>query len=391
MTLPEKGSTVVVGLSGGVDSSMTAILLREHGCNVICATMSTWNGDLDLKPNHENIRSSCYGPDEAVDIEVCTKFCAENDFEYHVIDVKKQYRENVLDYYKKEYLAGKTPNPCIFCNPSIKFGAVHDGIRKEGINFDYFCTGHYAKLVRPSENLVPGWDISKTTENGEKQFPLLIQNASDSTKDQTYFLYRIPSETLERVRFPLGSYTKKQVFAMAAERHLAAAERAESQDFIPPEYAEQVFADTPSIPGDIVDLNGHVLGRHKGIRYYTVGQRRGLGVSSPAPLYVQAIDAKNNRIVLGDNDSLLSAGLTADNWVWPNGAAPVEPFTADVKIRLATPAVKAEVIPDKKIGSYTVKFAAPCRAVAPGQSVVLYINKTIAGGGIITGSISYEQ
>ena len=389
MTLPEKGSTVVVGLSGGVDSSMTAILLKEYGCNVICATMSTWNGDLDLKPNHENIRSSCYGPDEAVDIEVCKKFCAENDFEYHVIDVKKQYRENVLDYYKNEYLAGKTPNPCIFCNPSIKFGAFLDGIRNEGIRFDYFCTGHYANLVRPSENLVTDWDISKKDESGEKKFPLLIQNASDTKKDQTYFLYRIPSETLEKVRFPLGSYTKKQVFEMAAEHHLDAAERAESQDFIPPEYAEQVFADTPSVPGDIVDLNGKVLGKHRGIRYYTVGQRRGLGISSPAPVYVQAIDAKNNRIVLGDNDSLLSSGLTANNWVWPNGCAPKVPFTAEVKIRLASPAVKAQIIPDKKPGTYTVKFAAPCRAVAPGQSVVLYINKMIAGGGIITGSINY--
>ena len=388
---PEKGSTVVVAMSGGVDSTLVAMLLKEHGCKVIGATMSLWNNDLPIEPNQEGLRNSCYGPDESIDIETCRKFCEENGFDHYTIDVREAYRKEVLEYFKAEYRNGHTPNPCIMCNPIVKFGAFVDGIKAKGIEFDYFCTGHYAKLVRPSSPLVPGWN-NAVMQNGKEVFPLLIANADDSTKDQTYFLYRIPSETLEKVCFPLGTFTKKQVFELARERHLKAAEKAESQDFLPQEYVELLFADRPPVEGDIVDVDGKVLGRHRGIEFYTIGQRRGLGVSAPTPLYVHSIDAEHNRIVLDTNDSLLADGLYASNFVWPNNIAPEQPFSANVKIRLATPQIHAliEPCPDEGEGIYKVIFDNPARAVAPGQSVVIYIEGMIVGGGIITRGIPHE-
>ena len=376
---PKAGDTVVVGMSGGVDSTLTAVLLQERGCKVIGVTMSLWKGDLPPLPDGKVLKSSCYGPDETEDIEACKTFCAERGIEYHVIDVKDEYQKQVLDYFKAEYRAGRTPNPCIRCNSFIKFGALLRGVQNMGIQFDYFCTGHYARTVRAADGV---WGSDKT--------PVMIACASDVTKDQAYFLYRIQSETLEKVRFPLGLTAKKDVFAMAKERGLVAAEREESQDFIPPEYFEYLFSDKPGTPGDIIDLDGHVLGHHKGIEHYTIGQRRGLGVSSTNPLYVHSIDAKKNLVVLADNDDLLCSGLIFDDCAWPTNVAPKEPFDAHVKIRLASRPVACRVEPyTPAVGesftgaAYKVTFAEQQRAVAPGQSAVLFSDGIIIGGGII--------
>lgn len=377
--LPKAGDTVVVGLSGGVDSTLTALLLKNTGCHVIGVTMSLWDGKLDVDVN-KTLHDSCYGPGEAQDIEQCRKFCEEQGFEYHVIDVKEAYHKEVLEYFKAEYRAGRTPNPCIRCNRYIKFGALQLGIKQLDIDYDYFCTGHYAKIVRPVEGLY-----------GTDERPFMISSAMDQSKDQTYFVYRVPSDVLEKVRFPLANMEKKEVFRLAKEYGLAAAEREESQDFIPEEYFDALFADKPAVPGDIVDLDGKVLGKHRGIEHYTIGQRRGLGVSSSKPLYVHSIDPKNNLVVLASNDDLNADGLIADEFVWPGNIEPKESVEAFVKIRLASkpvPAVISRYEPKNgesfKGQPWKIAFQTPQRAVAPGQSVVMYKDNVIIGGGIIS-------
>ena len=214
----------------------------------------------------------------------------------------------------------------------------------------------------------------------------MISAATDRRKDQTYFLCRVPSATLEQVRFPLSVYTKQEVFQMARERGLAAANRGESQDFIPDSYLDIIFSDQPSRPGDIVDLAGKKLGVHRGIQHYTIGQRRGLGVSSNRPLYVHSIDAVSNQVVLCDDEDLLCSGLVARDWVWAGDYAPESAFRAQVKIRLASPAVMSTIQPLED-GSYRIMFDEPQRAVAPGQAAVVYYNGIIFGGGIISREI----
>lgn len=380
--MPEAGQTVIVGMSGGVDSTLTALLLKQKGCNVIGVTMKLWDGKLPEIKSDKPIKEACYGPGEEENCAECRKFCSENNIPYYEIDCQQEYQKNVLEYFKSEYRAGRTPNPCIRCNATMKFGALLEGVSKLGIQFDYFCTGHYAKIVRP---------VAGVFNTDEK--PCMVAGAIDASKDQTYFLYRIPSKILEKVRFPLASLKKSEVFQLAKKANLEAANREESQDFIGEEYFDMLFSDKASVPGDIIDLDGHVLGKHRGIEHYTVGQRRGLGVAVNYPVYVHSIDAKNNVVVLAPNDALNSQGLIADDFVWPAGIEPKDSFEGYVKIRLASKPVKATIsryTPDSDddfnyIGQcWKVVFDVPQRAVAPGQSVVIYNDGVIQGGGIIS-------
>ena len=209
--MPEAGDTVVVGMSGGVDSTLTAYMLKERGCKVIGVTMSLWDDSFPVLKGDDAkaVKDACFGPGEADDIEECRRFCAKYDIEYHVIDVKEQYKREVIEYFKSEYRAGRTPNPCIRCNRMIKFGALLQGVEALGIKFDYFCTGHYAKIVRPEEGLF-----------GTTNRPYMIASATDVSKDQTYFVYRVPSSVLEKVRFPLALMKKSEVFELAKKQVL---------------------------------------------------------------------------------------------------------------------------------------------------------------------------
>lgn len=359
---------VAVGLSGGVDSSVAAALLKEKGYDVIGLCMENYDGSLDIKASG---RHACYGSDEKDEIESATSVSRSLGIPFHVIDLKNEFKERVIGYFRDEYLKGRTPNPCIVCNRSLKFGFLLEKARIGGIDFDFFATGHYARIVESA---------------GRFQ----LKRPVDLSKDQTYFLYGLNQQQLGGIMFPLGEYTKKEVREIARSMGLKTSDRPESQDFISGNDYSPLFAIGEIRSGDIVDEKGNVLGRHSGIIHYTIGQRKGLGIAAPRPLYVSRIDAEKNRIVVSDKEALFSKGMAVSGINLIAVDKLEGPRRAKVKIRLQHQGAEAVVSPCDE-DRVKIIFDEPQMSVTPGQSAVFYVDDAVLGGGIIEEAMSSDN
>jgi len=350
---------IAVGMSGGVDSSVAAWLLKKDGHDVAGVTMKLWTGG----PAEAVRKSACFGPDEAGDIESARRVCDHIGIPHRVLDCSAEYEDLVLRYFREEYLAGRTPNPCVRCNQLVKFGMLPRLAKEAGLLFDRFATGHYARV-----------ELDAPTGR------FLLKKAVDARKDQSYFLYRLSQDQLASTLFPLGGFTKIDVRRMAAEAGLPVVDRKESQDFYSGDPADLIGREDRE--GDIVDRQGRVLGKHRGYWNYTLGQRKGLGIAHPVPLYVLEIDAARNRLVVGSEaETFKRSCVVADgNWIAFDGIE--AEMSVEVKVRSAGRLVPAAISPLDG-GRTLVRFAEPVAAVTPGQSAVFYDGDIVVGGGVI--------
>ena len=337
---------VVVAMSGGVDSSLAAALLKQAGYEVTGVTMQLRPSD---KAGGERI-------------EAARQVAHKLDIPHYIADFSDLFTRQVISPFCHEYSLGRTPNPCIRCNQYIKFDALLEKSRTLGA--DFIATGHYAR-VEPSPT---GYRLQK---------------GIDRTKDQSYFLYTLGQKVLRCLLLPIGKYQKSQVRRMVAEMDLPAFKE-ESQDicFIPDnDYRSFIVGQVPLQPGDIANTEGKILGKHRGLALYTVGQRQGLGLSSNTRLYVLKLDAANNRLIVGSEDQLFSETLFASNLSWLSGEAPADATNITAKVRYKSPEIAVTLQLNDELAR--VNFHQPQRAISPGQSVVFYQGDTVLGGGII--------
>jgi len=351
---------VVVAMSGGVDSSIAAALLKKKGYEVTGVTMKVWDGETLPR---DGTRHSCYGPDEQENIADAQEVAQALGIPFHIFDLRQEYKTEVLDYFCREYLSGRTPNPCVRCNHRVKFDALLKKARSSGLEFDYFATGHYARV-----------------EYDESKHRYLLKKARDITKDQSYFLFSLSQEELGCSIFPLDSYTKVEVRRMAQDLGLGTADKLGSQDFIAGGYS--TFVETIAKPGPIMDGQGNILGQHQGIPFYTVGQRKGLGISAREPLYVTTIDPERNAIVVGSKEDLYGDELIASELNWVSIERLRQDIKVKAKIRYLHKEAEAVITPLDKDRVY-VKFNKPQMAITPGQAVVFYDGETVIGGGTV--------
>lgn len=353
---------ILAGLSGGVDSATAAWLLKQAGHEVVGATMSIWDKQQVFKAAAG--RDACFSPHEEQDIEQARKICKQLDIPYHVFDCTEQYKKIVLSNFKHEYLNGRTPNPCVWCNSMIKFDALPLTAQTQGLKFDKFATGHYARL-----------DFDE--ESGRYR----LRAAADKSKDQSYFIYRLTQEQLSRIMLPLGDYTKQEIRNLARSAGLEVCDKPDSQDFYSGDINDIIQA--APLPGNFVNKDGKVLGHHQGIWNYTIGQRRGLGVSAEKPLYVIGLNKEKNEVILGFADESFKKGLIARNLAWLSAAAFTRPTAVKAKIRSSQQPVDAIAVPTGS-DELKIEFSDRQKALTPGQSVVLYDeNEYVLGGGII--------
>lgn len=356
-------SKVVVGMSGGVDSSVAAYLLKKQGYDVIGVTMQIWQDEEEFV-QEEN--GGCCGLSAVDDAKRVADMIG---IPHYVMNFKKEFKTCVMDYFVEEYLHGRTPNPCNACNRYVKWEALLK--RSLDIGAEYIATGHYARI--------------KQLDNGR----YVIMNSVTAKKDQTYALYNLTQSQLSHTLMPVGDYTKDEIRQIAGDIGLVVANKPDSQDicFVPDnDYASFICntTDYKPIPGNFVDLQGNVLGKHKGIIHYTVGQRKGLGLSLGKPFFVVAIRPETNEVVLGTNEEVFTNQLTAMNVNWMAAPDIDDEITLLAKVRYshAGSLCKVKKLEDGKI---ICNFEEPVRAVTPGQAVVFYQDDYVFGGGTIIG------
>jgi tRNA-uridine 2-sulfurtransferase len=346
-------------MSGGVDSSAAAALLLEQGYEVVGITLKLWPQDCVNR-----VEDKCCGPQAVADARAV---CHKLGIPFYLMDEAAAFQKHVIQYFADEYKAGRTPNPCILCNQNLKFGRLIN--RADQLGAQYVATGHYARLEQRADGRV------------------LLKRARDLAKDQSYFLFSLRQDQLVRALFPLGEKTKSDTRDVARLCRLKTADKEESMEicFVPDNNYGRFLQQANLVRkhrGEIVNLRGQLLGYHDGIEFYTIGQRKGLGISAPQPLYVIEIDAAHNRVIVGDAAALARDEFNVERCNWIPFDHPSGNIDVTAKIRYNHSGTPATVVPLGN-GSAKVKLQTPQRAITPGQASVFYQNDLVVGGGWI--------